>query len=818
MARYQDVFWSNDYISGINSLLESLEKGQDQSQASLDYFLKYEEIIELKSNKLAAISSSQQKYMDLHPALQLSKKETNFITEYFLGDDLKLTSINDLVLAQLSLTKEQSFDQHEAISKIENDVIIPLKDFIQDYKDFQNQAKRDLNSVYKDYKKSVQQTNSLKSKYENKSRLMEDITITPESEPPLLPEKNNVKELPETPIEDPPMLERQITDIPEDPSFEFPLSLGVVQVSTVDELSEILATMIEEIPIKRRMIPIPGMNNEYFKSEDFSLWVRSVFSKEDTTSKIEKFGQDLINLGLISNWNKLTQNVFVSESGYYYEFTDLARYTSKFDEEKEKQEQQRELDAVLSSSNVPTLTTTSSNVWNGIKNKFSTPKDIGAFKEQLDQIRSAYFQSLNESIDLSFNLESKISLVTKKSESFQKNRISLIHKLHKLFNERLIESEKKYLNQIESLQKSILNYDDQNVDLELLKLIPRNESGWYWPVSEIKFIDYSNRSSAIELFNTDVVNLDIDETNEDLKTKSIPLFLYRILSNLNDEFDISEYWILEIDHSIAQKIKKDILNQIFLLANSNEPSSSKIKTIVDYLFKRYESKDIITFLKYWLLELPDSLLPFTVYDSLIHSYDTNESIESKLHIIESIPRQNLASLLYLLNHLQKIFKSPVEKLSINPGVPFIHLLIRPSVTKYTYLDTIDSFSLQKLLVDLFNKDVQDILHEKLESLEKYHLEKMKRAEISINEYKSHKRQESEISSTPKSKPVLTTDGLKPFKTQTPLGTPITSPRSRSSSGTFNNIKTNLLSPTNLKKVASKNLETKGINSDENEEK
>jgi hypothetical protein len=370
--------------------------------------------------------------------------------------------------------------------------------------------------------------------------------------------------------------------------------------------------------------------------------------------------------------------------------------------------------------------------------------------------------------------------------------------------------------------------------LEILKSITASQSGWYWPVSETKFIDYSNRSTTVEIFDTDIVNLDTNDTEgSDFRTKSIPLFISQIITRLDDEKDIGEYWTNPIDPHSAQRIKKQILTQIFQLVNSPESPQVKIKSIVDYLFKKFDTAEIISFFKFWLLELPDSLLPFTVYDSLVHAYDTEEPTEVKLHTFGSIPRQNLATLLLLITHLQTHMEHPAQDLLATPGIPFIHLLIRPSATKTAHFNILDSLTLESLLVDLFNKPLQDALYAKLESLEQYHMAKLQRAQDSMKAYKSHKRIESELTSLAP-KPVaaaaasdhhqqqqqqqhLTVDGLKPFRTVTPSGTPpVTSPRaSRSNSASHNGVKTNLLSPSSglkrpsdsLNKRKSRNLET-----------
>lgn len=85
-----------------------------------------------------------------------------------------------------------------------------------------------------------------------------------------------------------------------------------------------------------------------------------------------------------------------------------------------------------------------------------------------------------------------------------------------------------------------------------------------------------------------------------------------------------------------------------------------IESIIELLTKE-DIPTLINFFKNWLLEIADSLIPCLVYDSLIHIYKENDDTTTKstitevIKVLSTIPRSNISSLLFILEHISIVF-------------------------------------------------------------------------------------------------------------------------------------------------------------------
>lgn len=806
--RFENTFWSSDYISGIKALLNTLEEGCEDGRDSLEYYKSYADLLDLQSTKLREISTKSHRFLERHT--NMDHKGPSRILENFEQTHHSLSSLEHQKRVGLKNVDTIRETKTALSLKIQSDITLRLSDFIEDYSDFISDSRKSLSTQFNVYTKSNQQVLTCEKYFFNKSRELEDVDIKEHNNAPTEIRKDEVA----------PQASETPTKELDDEVFQFPLQIGSTVFQDINELKNFMSLLINEIPVKRRLIPIPGMNNEYFSSENFFTWVKSNFENEDSRRKIEKFGQDLINLGLLSNWNKLTANKFASDEGYY-EFTDLARYISKFDENKIPKV---EVTPSAQESKAP-----ATSVFDGLRNKFRSTDDIVILKQNLKEAKQKYLEAVDKSYGERKTLESLIQSVSRKAEIFETNRVKIITESNNLFSEIVVDEHKSELAAAKDVSDEMIVNDD-TLKFELLQRSINNNAGWYWPRSEARFSNYgrSKTTSNVELFGHDLLNQYRDPNDTDPVTKSVPLFLKKMIQYLDSTENNEESWSNEIDIAKVTEIKRFILRAIPDFEEQFNPEDSDIDIdhhvttkAVSELVSKYSTNAIVGVLKLWLLELPDSIIPFTAFDQLRTCYLEGEDDSSKIKVLGSIPRQNLASLLFISQYLSKNV-SNVNQLINNERVPLHHLLVRPS-PKLTNVNVEDIIIFKSFCHDLLKNEFQNLLSAKLAELEEIHLQREKRAEESLQRLK---QQPKELSPPPKltnSGSVnnsLTVDGLRPFKTKSPLTSPMSSPkvgRSRTNSNLFSPLRrpSDSLHKRTLSKNVEKELPT--IKKDENVE-
>lgn len=110
------------------------------------------------------------------------------------------------------------------------------------------------------------------------------------------------------------------------------------------------------------------------------------------------------------------------------------------------------------------------------------------------------------------------------------------------------------------------------------------------------------------------------------------------------------------------------------------------------------------------MELPDPIIPFSMYKKFIDSFsdDVNENIKTYQNLLENLPLINYSILDYLLNFLVEIAKFSDSNLMhfSNLGVVFGPSLIRPEVP--------DTFTLMSStnanIIEFFVRHYEELFH------------------------------------------------------------------------------------------------------------
>lgn len=113
-------------------------------------------------------------------------------------------------------------------------------------------------------------------------------------------------------------------------------------------------------------------------------------------------------------------------------------------------------------------------------------------------------------------------------------------------------------------------------------------------------------------------------------------------------------WYDEVQEAVWEEKQHEL---VLLQKNRSDFQCIVAQRLIDRIFEHYSLNGIVLALKMWLLELPESVIPFTVYDKLqaLYSEEQKQGKQEKLlNVLQSIPRSNLASLHVLLSHLLKV--------------------------------------------------------------------------------------------------------------------------------------------------------------------
>lgn len=683
-----------------------------------------------------------------------------------------------------------------------------------------------------------------------------------------------------------------------DLDFDFPLLIGSVKVKSQDELSAFLNIMVSKVPTSKRTFLLPGHNPETFTSEDMCKVIieKRPFRFNPTRLNLERFGQGLLDLNLIQGTGLIKPRKFKSE-GMWFEWSDLSIYISEYSE---PQQPSNTSSNKSSSSNTPNTTpntksknkllfdenttkqmaTTTSKKFNHMFKSMKLSIMNTDYNEKLKNLEHEYNEKYYDLHELRYLINTEIIDNGEKLENFEKSKIRLVYNsltklLEIIYNFSLTSTTRlhKFASSLITEINNPHHYDnDFNHILNTFTtgiyspslLSPKNLTNHQYNTAQANN-NFQNLKLQFNLYKDIPLQLQMSQINKDniLSFTSLPLFVYQLIRSIEEmSHDVEESdtpWINPIDHQRHWSLKERIINQIkdlefddISVDNELLIQQNIIESVIN-LLKKESLPDLVNYTKNWLLEIGDSLIPCLVYDSIVCVYKRDESDEkgddkkddnshtSKelVKILSSIPRSNLATLLFLIEHISEAFSlnqipsfglsdelptelkatQDIEQLEnvtkqLNSmesigAIPFIHLIMRPSPIKTAtgLKPPIDIYN--RLLKHLLHIEVRSELFINLVNNEKNYISKKESEKNNLGLQKlpippSPKKPNTTPLSMPKSPRPTTAENftLRPFRTKvTPmtspnnspnnlakerfeqrLGTPEQKPRERSSSG------------------------------------
>ncbi|KAL6454115.1 hypothetical protein SBY92_003574 [Candida maltosa Xu316] len=638
-------------------------------------------------------------------------------------------------------------------SIIDRDVLHDITKYLKFHEPKINQQFDRLDKIYSDYLKSYKSIEKLNSKHVDQLRIKE-----------FSQSNANVEEEQER-EQDQSIVDESYADedsVNEDNEFDldFPLQLGTVVVSGPEELQNIMTQLINKVPTIPRKIPLPGYKNEIFNSESLCkvLLKIPIRGLKPSRLNLEKFGQSLIDLKLITG-NNFFNKKFKSE-GMWFEWSDLASYfaaSSVKDTSSIGTATSTSKSTTLTSpraskfiSDMTETTTRFSALFNNVKSSILKTN----YDELLEDIEKKYNEEMLNLQEYKYLLENGLFEISQYLETFEKIKIEMIYKSLSRLSEILVQFQKKQFEEMQAFSNEFVHKINRSTNYahDFDKMLDSFSTGVYFSSLISPDTSSLNLKYQFDLYKDIPLQLqnNFNCDNESLLSiASIPYILYqavKIIEERNDNVeDIRKLWLSPIEYQSQWRLKQDIIEIISNftpdlkndLANKNLIEQEFCNQVLNHL-KSQKTTSVVIFLKNWLLEISDSIMPFVIFDSLMNLYDKDQVSNADLiKLLSSIPRSNLSSLVYFIEYIATIFDvgsipnyeisdelpeeslmeniecSQIEKISeeLNSmdqigAIPLMHLILRPSTSKHStgFKPPVDKY--KRILSDLLKLEVR----------------------------------------------------------------------------------------------------------------
>lgn len=811
---------------------------------------------------------------------------------------------------------------------IDRNILEPLTSFLKIQDPEVRSLLKELNNIFDDYENNYKQVEDLKIQYDDYLRLNEFAESDPKN---LIGKKGESDEDDDEtthddstafvePLDTVKKLPSPSPDLTLESEFDFPLRIGTAHIEKPADFAKMVKKMISSIKTIRRKIPIPGYKNEIFSSNQLCDWLIRYrpFRIDPSRMNMEKFGQGLIDHKLIVGFGLFAKK-FNSEN-MWFEWSDMATFVADYEVERGTGDSTSTsstlspLSQVTSPSQklpklvldehtrtrVNDMAQNTSKKFEGIFKSVRSSLLKNDYSTQLAETEAKYNESYLDLQELKHLLEIEIFNNSQTLEKFERTKIEVVHqslsKLLEINYNFSLQSTTRLHKQASEFIKDINKPETYEKDLN--NLLETYSTGIYFPsiVSPDNLTkkhystnqsnnNFQNIKFQFNLYKDISLQTRISQSKNEknlLSLSSLPEVLFECInivkSKSKSETDLFNDWITPIHHQKYWLLKEEIIAQINnfspdqeIIESSNENLVHKcILSSVISLLEKKDHLDIISFVKNWLLEISDSLIPCMVYDSLINNYKSKPSLNDDsldigvrrsecIKILSLIPRSNQSSLIYILEHLSFISKldtipnygmtdefnevkddkhsdipavvSQLNSMDQIGGIPFVHLILRPSSIKNAsgFKPPLNIYNI--ILSDLLNVEVRSELLKNLIISEKnYNFKKEnEKNNLGIQKMLPQVSQQHHAPVTPKKggenslKPTALSKGLpksprpisgenfslRPFRTgTTPRPTPSASPRHTPRNSFEQNVYTGTESKSKGTRVSSNGLRTR----------
>ena len=865
MSKFANLYWSPDYESGIQNLGVQLHRSLSQLHELRKLVFNYMKLYHSNGEYLATLAQNS---FSPESGYHSVRRKQPYDSRKKDSSDV---NISYLFLQYVQRATSELQEYQALASDIDRSVLEQLTVFIKQHEPQINKCLNLINELLLDYQASYQTVEQKKIEFDSIKRTSEfsaqEADAKRSKDVSKVEKLDNEQEV--TPIHSPKQTRDEKATQAGKPSqahtFNFPLSVGnVLSFNDLSSFSDYFLRLVDAIPITRRTIPLPGYRNEIFSSDQLCEYLLKgkAIGFNPSRLNLEKFGQGLIDLKIIVGTGFFAKK-FACE-GKWYEWSDdflhsLGRGVSKSS------------DPLLPSLKLKALTIedvnemalTTSRRFNGMFKSMKTSLMKPKYSEDaIKAVEVSYNEQYQELEKAKHLLDVELINGTQYLESFEKLKIKIIYNsltklleilhVHSLnFSEQARVFSQRFKTEINKPEFYTRDFESMVSDFSCGIYFPSNISPEL--MAQKHFMghlntNFQNINLEFNLFKDIPLQATLSSGSTGLLTlRSVPKFLYEVVKVIEDassDFtELKKLWLAPLDHQMYWLMKNEIIIDIQAFQPTSEVSVLSVNNveseIIQMIIDRFKTKSvsmIVNFLKNWCLEIGDSVIPSTVYDSLMANYSTQGSdIESQeaeaIRILSAIPRSNLSSLLFILHHFSKVLdiyvfdefgltddihgpvstsddREKLQSIAVNcnrmdvvGSVPLLHLFMRPSVAKNSsgFIPPIEKYNV--LFGDLLQLSVRLKLMQALVLSERKYLERQEQQRKNLgiikktpeivtdsapnnelvcekNESKKNPLTPRKMSNASQGPPLLSTDAfeLRPFRTgTTPRSSPLSSP-------------------------------------------
>ncbi|KAI8992497.1 hypothetical protein BDB01DRAFT_903471 [Pilobolus umbonatus] len=586
---FKAAFWSQkqpemtlpDFQTGYNILHNKLSQSKIENEEIITYMKDRISIEEMYANKL-----SEQGKIIIKP------------TGFGRDDGASLKTC----FLQLKKTSTQFGEQHRrTASHMSTSALKPLQEFHEEYKTSISNSKQAIDSILKQFDGLVKDTQKARTIYRKRCKeadRAEELALKSSQSTPSSTVSSPIHEKS-------PSLNDSSFDGESNSSIT--LQLGN-QIMTQGELNQLVKRMKDEIEQKDHRVSFLGTYKNTSSGENITRWLQSnLLQCKDSPAMADIVGQQLIQPYGVLRLIGQRGNKFTPSSASYYQWRSTASSMSE-DDNGDTYAALGGLFDKIATNTTTTITATTTHSEESLKRARKEAEKSDEYYrltvKRLDQMRmaieEAMFAHLNE------------------MEQLELNRITQLKLLMSAFISCLSAS----------LPQDKIVIDDMMVFLESLKAD-----------QDIKYII---QQYAVSGFNPKAILYDnyyhgiahdqvFGVTLEDLAQQSatgIPKFVSVILQAIkkgSDEWDSERKLLLWSTPCPLDRVHTACM----------ELNVATDRVSLD-LFKKYEPGVLVAILRYFLLELPECLMTYELYDPVVTLFRGNNDVDVRITSLSNL--------------------------------------------------------------------------------------------------------------------------------------------------------------------------------------
>ncbi|CDR43897.1 CYFA0S13e00408g1_1 [Cyberlindnera fabianii] len=633
MPSFADSFWTPDYQTGLEVLFSKLHQGCTENEEFISLFTDRMQSELDYGHRLALLPTN-------HPPSKsgFDKDEGASLKNSFKG-----------ISHEMSVEGETHLNIGHNIKTM---VVDPFSKWSEEHRQRVEYSEEVLTSSFEVYKNKLKYVEKVQKKYFNKCRTLESMKQG-------LSEEELLKEM-------------SIEDDDKDPDQETLVTLGGFNF-TKSKLQELLQRMLTEIPQRQIKLAILGTYDHCCTGSQIGSWLQKKLKVVDL-DQCETFGQDLIMNGYLrklSTMGAATGGSFVNSGSFDYQWKELAYHAANIPLRKD-------MDGSLVEGDYNSNDGKVSGYLDDLKSSWEKPT-LKKVDKQLKALDSMYQNEVKRLDKIRCDLE---ELIVDHLSFMEKCELDRMRALKKV----ILDFAASISNNITSIKATIdkiLVYEETiSPDKDLLFLLQNYRTGPFSP--NVVLYDNYYDSFRDQIFGVGL------ESRCKRDNKTVPVIVSSILSYMDSIYpDLAsdevrtKSWLISVRLQSTHALRSQI-------------EQVGINGLIPEFWSKFPPEVITSVLKLYLLELPDSLVPSSVYElikTIYNNYGTKEQTEDRIkgitNILKDLDRPNIATLNAICTHFQRLITILDENRdngsslaqSFQDGIAqeFSHCVLRPKI-------------------------------------------------------------------------------------------------------------------------------------------